>query len=179
MHWTELADISDGNRIHRHNRLFTNWHREREQFIAANEKVVLHRISPKRVVLEVRSRTRRRIWLSLLSLAGLLTVFGALAFLMLQPADAPESKEFANTALPSPTVEACADIQKAKGQLVPNLSNFQVENWTVETYGASKSIGSLVSVSFEATCRDNLLVGQLVATQTEGGLLILQMAPTS
>ena len=98
---------------------------------------------------------------------------------MLQPADAPESKEFANTALPTPTVEACADIQKAKGQLVPNLSNFQVENWTVKTYGASKSIGSLVSFSFEATCRDKLLVGQLVANQTEAGLRILQMAPIS
>ena len=179
VHWTELADISDGNRIHRHNRLFTNWHREREQFIAAREKVVLHRISPKRVVLEIRSQTRKRRVLSLSSLAGLLAVFGALAFLMLQPADAPEAKEAAKTALPSPTVEACAAIKNAKGQLVPNLSNFQVENWTVETYGASKSIGSLVSVSFEATCRDKLLVGQLVANQTEAGLLILQMAPIS
>jgi hypothetical protein len=179
VHWTELADISDGNRIHRHNRLFTNWHREREQFIAAREKVVLHRISPKRVVLEIKSQTRKRRGLSLSSLAGLLAVFGALAFLMLQPADAPEAKEAAKTALPSPTVEACAAIRNAKGQLVPNLSNFQVENWTVETYGASKSIGSLVSVSFEATCRDKLLVGQLVANQTEAGLLILQMAPIS
>ena len=109
----------------------------------------------------------------------MLAIFGALAFLMLQPADAPEAKEAAKTVLPSPTVEACAAIKNAKGQLVPNLSNFQVANWTVETYGASKSIGSLVSVSFEATCRDKLLVGQLVANQTEAGLLILQMAPIS
>ena len=179
VHWTELAEISDGNRIHRHNRLFTNWHREREQFIAAREKVVLHRISPKRVVLEIGSQTRKRTGLLLPSLVGLVVVLVACTFVLLQPADAPEAKQVTQTALPSPTVEACADIQKAKGQLVPNLSNFQVENWTVETYGASKSIGSLVSVSFEATCRDMLLVGQLVADQTEAGLLILQMAPIS
>jgi len=147
--------------------------------MAAREKVVLHRISPKRVVLEIRSQTRKRSWLFLSSLAGLLAVFGALVLLMPQSADAPQAKEAAKTALLSPTVEACADIRKAKGQLVSNLSNFQVENWTVETYGASKAIGSLVSVSFEATCRDTLLVGQLVANQTEGGLLILQMAPIS
>jgi hypothetical protein len=179
VHWTELADISDGNRIHRHNRLFTNWHREREQFIAAREKVVLHRISPKRVVLEIGSQTRKRTGLLLPSLVGLVVVLVASTFVLLQPADAPEAKETAKTALTSPTVEACAAIQKAKGQLVPELSTFQAENWTVETYGASKSIGSLISVSFEATCRDKLLVGQLVAAQTEAGLLILQMAPIS
>jgi hypothetical protein len=109
----------------------------------------------------------------------LVAIFGALAFLMLKPADFPEAKEVAKTALPSSTAQACSAIQKAKGRVVPNLSNFQVENWTVETYGAAKSIGSLVSVSFEATCRDKLLVGQLVANQTEAGLLILQMAPIS
>jgi hypothetical protein len=179
VHWTELADISDGNRIHRHNRLFTNWHREREQFIAAHEKIVLHRISPKRVVLEIGPQTRKRRWLFLPSLVGLFAVLGAFAFVLLQTTDAPEAKQVTQNAQPSPTAQACADIQKAKGQFVSSLSNFQVENWTVETYGASKSIGSLVSVSFEATCRDKLLVGQLVANQTEAGLLILQMAPIS
>jgi hypothetical protein len=179
VHWTELADISDGNRIHRHNRLFTNWHREREHFIAAREKVVLHRISPKRVVLEIRSQTRKRGWLFLPSLVGLVAVLGALAFLMPQIADVPEAQEVMKTAQPSSTAQACAGIQKAKGQFVSSLSNFQFENWTVETYGASNSIGSLVSVSFEATCRDNLMVGQLVANRTEAGLLILQMAPIS
>jgi hypothetical protein len=179
VHWTELAEISDGNRIHRHNRLFTNWHREREQFMAAREKVVLHRISPKRVVLEIGSQTRKRRGLFLSSLPGLLAALGALALLALQPADAPEAKQVTQTALPSPTALACEDIQKANGQLVPNLSNFQVENWKVETYGPSKTIGSLVSVSFEATCLDKLLVGQLVANQTEAGLLILQMTPIS
>ena len=179
VHWTELAEISDGNRIHRHNRLFTNWHREREQFIAAREKVVLHRISPKRVVLEIGSQTRKRSWLILPSLVSLAAALVACAFALLQPTDAPEAKQVTQTALPSPTAQACVDIQKAKGRFVSGLSNFQVENWTVETYGASKKIGSLVSVSFEATCRDNLLVGQLVANQTEAGLLILQMAPIS
>ena len=174
-----MAEISDGNRIHRHNRLFTNWHREREQFIAAHEKVVLHRISPKRVVLEIGSQTRKRRGLLLTSLICLVAVLVACAAVLLQPADALKAKQVTQTAQPSSTVQACADIQKAKGQFVSSLSNFQVENWTVETYGASNSIGSLVSVSFEATCRDNLLVGQLVANRTEDGLLILQMAPIS
>lgn len=79
--------------------------------------------------------------------------------------------------MPRATALACADLETAKGRLVASLSSFQVENWVVETYGASQTIGSLVSVAFEATCRDDLVVGHLVANQTEAGMLILQMAP--
>ena len=179
VHWTELAEISDGNRIHRHNRLFTNWHRERKNFNSANQRVSLHRISTKRVVLEVRAHFQPRRKHFLRMLLAFVAVLVALVFTSLHASNLLEAKEPMHSEPPRAAQTTCVRIDLARGRLVESLSGFQFENWNVQTYGDSKKIGSLVSVSFEAKCLDNLLVGQLVANQTEAGLLILQMTPIS
>jgi hypothetical protein len=177
VHWTELAEISDGNRIHRHNRLFTNWHREREKFNSANQRVSLHRISTKRVVLETTTHDQPRRKHALRKLLAFVAILVALAIASLQASNLLEVKESVHSEPSQATQIACARIDLAKGLLVDRLSRFQFENWNVETYGSPRKVGSLVSVSFEATCKERLLVGQLVANKTQTGILILQMAP--
>jgi hypothetical protein len=174
--WSDLADVSEGNRVHRHNRLVTNWVRERTRLNENGVQASLHRISSKRVILEItdvspsQSSPAKRA-LCAVSLCSLLL---ACAVSFSYPQNPKETEVLVEQSAP-----ACVEFDALSSGVVSEMANFRLATWRVKTFGAANQIGALISSKFEAACSGQLVSGRLVATRSAQGFEILKMTPAN
>ena len=186
MRWSSFLQIQPDSRLVRHNRLFSNWFRVRLKLGQSNGNVFVHRIASKRVVVELRnsrptkairadgrkpgSRAIRLICLVLIAAT-------VIAFCLGATNTAPKTESESIVQQVELRKEQCMPFAPKDSFEIRNLRSFEVDGWHVETFGSEISLGELGSISFEANCRSELVVGSLLHSKIESGHLILRMTP--
>ncbi len=184
--WTNFIEIADNSSIHGYSRFFSNWHWARQKLHATSANTVLHRVSAKRIVIEITDvkkcsrfeRRRRR----LMALTGgvILTLGAVSSSLIFTTKSAPLGRIEAEQATRASTTShiTCQNISELAGLEVSGLREFGAGDWKVRTYSKAQTIGSVWFVNFEAACSGQVVDGFLTALQIEGGYRILRMTPT-
>ena len=187
MRWSNFVEIAETSSIHAYSRLFSNWFRTRQRLDESSANTVVHRISPKRVVIEIAncrkgSRFRRRtfylfavtggvgvVLLAILSLPNLATK----AANFNQSEDGPRVKSST-----SDVIATCVSLAEFGNLEIKDLSDFEIGHWKIQTYSTARTLGSVWFANFEAACSNQVIDGLLTAEQIEGGYRILRMTPT-
>jgi hypothetical protein len=186
MRWSSFLEIEPDSRLVRHNRLFSNWFRLRLKLSQSGELVIVHRIAAKRLVLEIQNSrssaenrpSDRKSGKKAASLIGIVLVAGAVvpASLGVTNAEPRKASETAAQQEGSRTA-SCATIASREPFEIDDLQSFNVDTWIIKTFGTEISLGALQSVSFEAKCKSEVVVGTLLHSKNESGHLILRMTP--
>jgi hypothetical protein len=186
MRWSSFLEIEPDSRLVRHNRLFSNWFRLRLKLSQSGELVIVHRIAAKRLVLEIQNSrssaenrpSDRKSGKKAASLIGIVLVAGAVvaASLVLTYAEPRKASETAAQQEGLPT-GSCETIASSEPFEIDDLQSFNVDTWIIKTFGTEISLGALQSISFEAKCQSEVVVGTLLHSKNESGHLILRMTP--
>jgi len=186
MRWSSFLEIEPDSRLVRHNRLFSNWFRVRLKLNQSGEFVVVHRIAAKRVVLEIQNppssaatgSSGRKSGKKVAALIGMVLVAGAVVAASLGVTNAVPRKAFETVAQQEGLrTGSCATISSREPFEIDDLQSFNVDAWVIKTFGNEVSLGALQSISFEAKCQSELVVGTLLHSKNESGHLILRMTP--
>ena len=146
----------------------------------------MHRIAAKRLVLEIQNSrssaenrpSDRKSGKKAASLIGIVLVAGAVvaASLVLTYAEPRKASETAAQQEGLPT-GSCETIASSEPFEIDDLQSFNVDTWIIKTFGTEISLGALQSISFEAKCQSEVVVGTLLHSKNESGHLILRMTP--
>lgn len=187
MRWSNFIEIAETSSIHGYSRLFSNWFRTRQRLDESSANTVVHRISPKRVVIEiingkkhVRSRRRVFYWLAFTGGVGvlLLTIF-SLPNLATKAANFNRSELEPQVRSSTPAdLATCASLAEFDNLEIDDLSDFEIGGWKIQSYSTARTLGSVWYMNFEAACSGQIIDGLLTAEQIEGGYRILRMTPT-
>lgn len=186
MRWSSFLEIEPNSRLVHHNRLFSNWFRARLKLSQNGQTSVVHRIAAKRVVLEaqhsqptVRMEHSGRKFSTRVAAVLLMACVASSVFTVglgsqhAEPKSTLATGTLTNESLP----KRCLALTPREPFEVRDLNSFEVEGWTVKTFGSDVSLGALQSISFEAKCQSKLVLGSLVHSKNESGDLILRMTP--
>ncbi|MSY66239.1 MAG: hypothetical protein F2660_04155 [Actinobacteria bacterium] len=187
MRWSNFIEIAETSSIHGYSRVFSNWFRTRQRLDESSANTVVHRISPKRVVIEIingkkHSRSRRRAFYLFAFSGGVGVVLLAIFSL---PNLATKAANFNRSEL-EPQVRSstpadlatCESLAEFDNLEIEDLSDFEVGGWKIQIYSTARTLGSVWFVNFEAACSGQVIDGLLTAEQIEGGYRILRMTPT-
>jgi hypothetical protein len=184
--WSNFVEIPETSSLYGYSRLFSNWYRARQKLDSTSVNSALHRISAKRVIIEItdtknRSRSgHRHRWLMALTGGAVLTLGAVSSSLIFTTNSAPlgriEAEQAIRTSMTSPIT--CQNISELAGLEVAGLREFDAGDWKVRTYSKAQTIGSVWFVNFEAACSGQVVDGLLTAYQIDSGYRILRMTPT-
>jgi hypothetical protein len=184
--WSNFVEIAATSNLHGYSRLLSNWYRVRQKLAATSVNTTLHRISAKRVVIEIteakcckRSNQRTRPLLFLTG--GVLLVLVAISSLAISATNSDEvgRRELEQAVFASPTSPAtCKNVADYAGLEIADLREFDAGSWKIRTYSEVRTLGSVWFVNFEAECSGQLVDGLLTAQHIDGGYRILRMTPT-
>ena len=163
------------NRLLSHNRLTSNWVVERQRHLTEAKFMALHRVSPKRVILEVAPTvSRRRLPTLVLMLCAALTLAGLLSMY-----SSVTSKQVRSvSASVSPSVESCQSPNLA-GHQFDSIVKFSYGGWTANGKPMGDLIGQLQSFEFDAQCSNKSISGKLVAAFVSDKWLVKRMVLTN
>ncbi len=184
--WSKFVEIPKTSSLVGYNRLLSNWHRTRARLDQDSQSTNLHRISAKRVIIEIfePQKVKRRRSLPMFSVAF---IGGVAALCLVVSITTFESNvvkgQAEKYASSTPTVSSsadsnCQDLRKFKGFEIADLTTFEFGGWRIESYSTARSLGSVWFVSFEAKCADQIVEGVLTTQEINGGYRILRMTPT-
>lgn len=187
MRWANFVEISETSSIHSYSRVFSNWLLARQRISASATPTVLHRISSRRVLIEVPGRPsskpsvrRAKYLIAILGGAVSLVFIGIL--LLDKGFDSSNDHDTAHTPLVSSTAEKavlnCHSLSMSTGLDVANLSEFNLGDWSILTTSTTKALGSVLFASFKAACGQKVEYGTLTVQQMPNGFRILRMTPT-
>ncbi len=184
--WSKFVEIPKTSSLVGYNRLLSNWHRTRARLDQDSQSTNLHRISAKRVIIEIvepQKVYQRRGWL----IFWVAFIGGVAALCLVVSITTFESNEVKGEAekyaSSTPTVSSsadsnCQDLRKFKGFEIADLTTFEFGGWRIVSYSTAESLGSVWFVSFEAKCADQIVEGVLTTQEINGGYRILRMTPT-
>lgn len=186
MRWSNFVEIAESSNLHGYSRLFSNWYRVRQKLAATSVNTALHRISAKRVVIEItdakcRKHSRHRTRPLLFWTGGVLLVLVAISSLAISATNSAEvgRREREQPVFASPTSPAtCKNVADYAGLEIADLREFDAGSWKIRTYLEVRTLGSVWFVNFEAECAAQLVDGLLTAQEIDGGYRILRMTPT-
>lgn len=186
MKWSNFLQVEPNSRLIRHNRLFSNWFRARLRLSQSGESVLVHRIGAKRIVIEIQnaqpsarvSLTDRKfgMWMAVFLLSTLISISVVTILVDSQNAE-PKATFATGNQVDDSRPHQCLELTTREPFEIHDLAAFEIEGWAIKTYGLEISIGALQSVSFEAKCESELVVGSLLHSKVESGHLILRMTP--
>lgn len=186
MRWSNFVEIAENSNLHGYSRLFSNWYRVQQKLAATSANTVLHRISPKRVVIEItdaksRKHSSQRTRPLLFLTGGVVLSLGAICSLAIFDANGteivsrePKQEVFDSTTFPS----TCKTVSDLAGLEIADLRQFVAHGWIVRTYSEARTLGSVWFVNFEAECSGQVVDGLLTAQEIEVGYRILKLTPT-
>lgn len=187
MRWSNFVEIAETSSLHTYSRLFSNWFRARRRLDEASVETAVHRISPKRVVIEIansrkETRARRRAFYLFAFTGGVGVVLLAsfiLPNLVTKAASFNMSEVEPKVTSSKPTdLATCTSLAEFDNREIRDLSEFEIGDWKVQTYSTARTLGSVWFANFEAACSNQVIDGLLTAEQIEGGYRILRMTPT-
>jgi hypothetical protein len=186
MRWSNFLQIEPNSRLVRHNRLFSNWFRVQLKLSQSGESVLVHRIGAKRIVVEVRnSQPSARVrlagrkfgkWAAVVLLSALIA-FAVGISLLGAPNTETKTRFATGNHIDASRTQQCLDLTHRDPFEIHDLADFEIEGWAIKTYGLEISLGALQSISFEAQCKNDLVIGTLLHSKVESGHLILRMTP--
>lgn len=174
MDLNQFVNASAGNALLQVNRLFANWVVLRATEIEKHRFVRLHRLSSRRIVLEVKvaegKRSRKLALVSVFVVIAVCVVGGSISML------AKTGNEAAQ-AISKPSVKPDCDFGSIANQSVENLESFSAGEWLLNSVEPARLLGGLASVRVEAVCADRTLQATVLARKTKSGWQLKQMVP--
>lgn len=185
MRWSKFVEIAETSSLHGYSRFYSNWFRAQQKLAATSVHTALHRISAKRVVIEItEAKSRKRsskATLTLIFVTGGVLVLFAISSLAISANNSDEAgrREFEQAVRTSTTLPAtCKNVAEYAGLEIVDLREFDAGSWKVRTYSEARALGSVWFVNFEAECSGQLVDGLLTAQHIDSGYRILRMTPT-
>ena len=185
MRWSKFVEIAETSGLHGYSRFFSNWFRAQQKLAATSVNTTLHRISAKRVVIEItEAKSRKRSSKStrtLIFVTGGVLVLFAISSLAISANNSDEAgrRELEQAVRTSTTLQAtCKNVAEYAGLEIADLREFDAGSWKVRTYSEARALGSVWFVNFEAECLAQIVDGHLTAELIDGGYRILSMTPT-
>lgn len=186
MRWSNFIEIPETSSLYGYSRLFSNWYRARQKLDSTSVNTTLHRISAKRVIIEItdtknRSSPGRRNWSLMRVAGGVVIALGAMSSLLFFATNSAEvgRRELERvTNSPTSSPATCKKVAEYAGLEIADLREFDAGSWKIRTYSEARTLGSVWFVNFEAECSGQLADGFLTAQEIDGGYRILRMTPT-
>ena len=187
MRWSNFVEISETSSIHSYSRVLSNWLLARQRMSASATPTVLHRISSRRVIIEVPSppsskRGARRVRY-LIAISGGAVILLLIGIILLDNRIVSSNgHDRAHKPLVSSTEESavldCRSLSMSTWLDVASLSEFNLGDWRILTTSTTKTLGSVLFAGFKAACGQKVEYGTLTAQQMPNGFRILRMTPT-
>jgi hypothetical protein len=184
--WSNFLEIPETSSIYGYSRLFSNWYRARQKLDATSMNSALHRISAKRVIIEIadtknRNSQGRRNQKRMLVTGGVVIALVSVSSLLFFETNRVEvgRRELERETISSTSSPvACKNVAEYAGLEIADLREFDAGSWKIRTYSEARTLGSVWFVNFEAECSGQLADGLLTAQEIDGGYRILRMTPT-
>ena len=173
----KFVQVSQGHALVKPNRFFSNWVTQSSKQVASNQFVRLHRLSARRVLLEVAISSSVKIFspaaLIVLLVATICTIAGLYSVFQ---GTSDRSLHSANQASAAPRSKMC-EQSALKDVGVSNLGSFEFDNWRFKSSGPLVTIGGIASVEGNALCEGKQLRVRISARMVGSLWRLKQLVP--